>query len=84
MDLDLVSRLHNGELHHILKQIFLPLSPDQLAACRSDTPSIGTLKNKQKCKNTICLYSAFATVVPKMVIFDTKLPFFHKLFKIHL
>jgi len=32
---DLVSRLHNGELHHILKLIFLPLSPDQLSACRS-------------------------------------------------
>jgi len=35
MELDLVSRLHHGELHHILKHIFLPLSPDQLAASRS-------------------------------------------------
>jgi len=34
-ELDLVTRLHDGELHHILKHIFLPLSPDQLAACRS-------------------------------------------------
>ena len=34
MELDLVSRLHHGELHHILKHIFLPLSPDQLAASR--------------------------------------------------
>jgi len=34
MDLDLVSRLHNGEFHHILKQIFLNLSPDHLAASR--------------------------------------------------
>ena len=37
MELDLVSRLHHGELHHILKNIFLPLSPDQLAASRWDT-----------------------------------------------
>ena len=37
MELDLVSRLHHGELHHILKHIFLPLSPDQLAASRWDT-----------------------------------------------
>jgi len=33
-NVDLVTLLHDGELHHILKHIFLPLSPDQLAVCR--------------------------------------------------
>jgi len=34
-DFDLVTKLHDRELHHILKLIFLTLTPDQLAACRS-------------------------------------------------
>ena len=36
MTKDIVTRLHERELFHILKQIFLPLSPDHLALCRSN------------------------------------------------
>ena len=45
-NVDLVTLLHDGELHHILKHIFLPLSPDQLAVCRWIAENNSHLVNK--------------------------------------